>query len=175
MCHEHPFHSLYQVYCLQPDRSSASSGRRQSERISSPTHTERSAAAGDIFDRLRSDAKSGSRVRDLEHLCDACMEWAKYPIKDDPAYKTKRDHYQFKLPEQVAISKISHLGVPVLTHRTPLDLTLAYDNCIWIDRYESTFTTAGGINLPKINSCVGSDGLKYKQLVMFIHFLATMY
>jgi hypothetical protein len=53
----------------------------------------------------------------------------------------------------------------VVTVHTPLDHTLRYDNCIWIDRYESAFETAGGINLPKINICYGSNGEKYKQLV----------
>lgn len=165
MCQEHPFHSLYQVYCLQPERSAIVPGRRLSNRTSALSpHAERSAAAGDIFDRLRSDPGNGGRVRDVEHLSDACMQLAKYPIKDNPKYKTSKHQVHYKLPAEVTIGQISKLRVPVMTHYTPLDPTLRYEDCIWIERYESTFCTAGGINLPKIMSCVGSDGKKYKQL-----------
>lgn len=161
MCYEHPFHSLYQVYCLQPEQSSSS--RRQSDRVAPPsTQTDRSAAASDVFDRLRAEGTSGGRVRDVEQLCTACLQWAKYPIKSASKYRGK---IEFKLPDGILIGKISNMRVPVMTHHTPLDPTLRYDNCPWIDHYESTFTTAGGINLPKISNCYGSDGVKYKQLV----------
>ncbi len=40
-----------------------------------------------------------------------------------------------------------------------------YNNLNYIHRFEDTFKLAGGINLPKIINCIGSDGRKYKQLV----------
>ncbi|RDB20837.1 Serine/threonine-protein kinase TEL1 [Hypsizygus marmoreus] len=164
MCYEHPFHSLYQVYCLQPDSGvAASSQRRHSSRISPPsTQSERSAAAGDIFDQLRADPRSGGRVRDIERLATVCMEWAKYPIK--PAKGQTLPKGDLPVPKDASIGRISGLRVPVLTHHTPLDATMRYDDCPWIDHYESTFTTAGGNNLPKIINCYGTDGVKYKQL-----------
>jgi len=55
-------------------------------------------------------------------------------------------------------------GVPVMTFHTPLDPSMQYKDCIWIDHFETTFKTAGGVNLPKITACIGSDGEKYKQL-----------
>ena len=166
MCREHPFHSLYQVYCLQPDHPNAmTSNRRQSGRHASlSTQTERGAAASSIFDRLRGDEFVANRVRDVERLCDACLEWAKYPIAKDPRYKKGREK-RFKIPDNLSIRKITQLGVPVTTAHTPLDLTMKYKDCAWIDHYEPTFTTAGGINLPKVSICHGSDGQTYKQLV----------
>lgn len=41
----------------------------------------------------------------------------------------------------------------------------SYENIPYINKFESTFKLAGGINLPKIISCCGSDGTKSRQLV----------
>ncbi|KAF8966296.1 hypothetical protein BDZ97DRAFT_2057533 [Flammula alnicola] len=165
MCQEHPFHSLYQVYCLSDHSTSLAAGRRQSGRHSSPpTQTDRGTAASNIFDRLRIDEVTGERVRDVEKLCDACLQWAKYPIVGDSRFQTKQRGVPFKIPSGQKLLEISNLRVPVSTARTPVDPTMQYKDCVWIKRYDATFDTAGGINLPKISVCHGSDGQKYKQL-----------
>ena len=166
MCREHPFHSLYQVYCLRPDHPNATTANRRHSgwHSTSSTQTERGTAASSIFDRLRGDESVENRVRDVERLCDACLEWAKFPIAKDNRYKKGRAN-RFKIPESLSIRKIAQIKVPVTTTRTPLDLTMKYQDCVWIDHYEPTFTTAGGINLPKVSICHGSDGQRYKQLV----------
>lgn len=167
MCQEHPFHVLYQVFCLSDHSTSPTTGNtRQSGRFGSqPTQTDRGTAASTILDRLRSQSTISQRVRDIERLCDACLQWAKLPIAKDPAYKRKQKPPSFKVPSYLKILQISNLQVPVTTASTPLDSTLKYDNCVWIKGYEQTFTTAGGINMPKISICQGSDGRGYKQLV----------
>lgn len=47
----------------------------------------------------------------------------------------------------------------------PIDANCRYDNITWIEGFEGTFKLAGGINLPKIITCIGSDGIKRRQLV----------
>jgi serine-protein kinase ATM len=175
MCREHPFHSLYQVYCLKAGRQSASSTKRQSGRHAPPTaQTEREDAALEIFDRLRMEPVSQARVFEMEKLCDACIQWAQHPITQNEIYKNKQ-HKSFPVPEGLLLLRISHMRVPVITHRLSPDPTMRYDDCAWVERYESTFETAGGINLPKISICYDSCGQKYKQLVrseklfMFVH------
>ncbi|KAK2463511.1 hypothetical protein APHAL10511_004262 [Amanita phalloides] len=164
MCQEHPFHSLYQVYCLYPDRSASSSGRRLSGRHSmSQVQTERAAAAVDIFDKLRQDGMLSKVVRDVQVLCDACVEWAKYPIKNDHRFKG-RPGTMYEVPKEAMLRNLSEVKVPVMTCRTAVDVSMRYDNCVWIQRYDTKFETAGGINLPKIMYCFGSDGRRYKQL-----------
>ncbi|KAF9466074.1 hypothetical protein BDZ94DRAFT_1319724 [Collybia nuda] len=166
MCKDHPFHSLYQVYCLKPEHPLGASSRRQSGRHNPlSTQHERAVAAGSIFDRLRTDPTSSERVRQVEQLSDACIEWAKYPIKDNAQYQnTRSKHFKIPTDKDLKITKISNLHVPIITQDTPLDPTMRYDNCAWIERYEKTFETAGGINLPKINLCYDTSGKKYKQL-----------
>jgi serine-protein kinase ATM len=163
MCREHPFHSLYQVYCLRPSPGVTNSGRRSSTRLDAPlSQGERAAAAADIFDRLRADSSSNQQVVDVEKVCDAYLQWAKCPIRGH-VDKTKNGPYE--IPSDMLILKLNDVRVPVLTVYTPIDPTLQYRNCIWVGHYDRTFETAGGLNIPKICYCRGSDGVKYKQLV----------
>lgn len=168
MCQDHPFHILYQVYCLS-DHAPSSNARRQSGRHSqTSTQTERGTAASNILDRLRVDDTTGQRVCDIEKLCDAYLEWAKFPITNNPQYKTptrQKEKMPFPIPKALKILTIKNLRVPVTTVHTLLDPTLKYEDCVWVQGYKPSFDTAGGINLPKISLCVGSDGQNYKQLV----------
>ncbi|KAF9482560.1 hypothetical protein BDN70DRAFT_853086 [Pholiota conissans] len=163
ICQEHPFHILYQVYCLSDHSTPTPMGRRQSgHQASQSTQSERGTVASTLLNRLRMDKLTSQRVTDLEKLCDAMLQWAKYPIKAQFANKQKGA--SLKVPNGCKILDILNLRVPVTTARTPLDPTLQYKDCVWIRRYDTTFDTAGGVNLPKINICHGSDGHKYKQL-----------
>lgn len=161
MCREHPYHSLYQVYCLRSE-TDMPLHRRQSTRHSSPSQLDRGTAAREIFDRLRQEESLRERINAVEQVCSASLQWAQYPIKKhiDPRQKGP-----LKIPDDVMIKKLHDLPVPVITASTLIDKTLKYEDCVWIQRWESTYSTAGGMNLPKINVCIGVDGRKYKQLV----------
>lgn len=166
MCQEHPFHSLYQVYCIQPEGSSSrtTSSKRSSSRNEPPSsQADRACAASAIFDLLLDDANHTARVKAIEHVCTASLQWAKYPIKSN------RDIHKIKgalhVPESVLLRQLRDVRVPVLTSHLSIDPTLKYDDCVWISHYDSTFQVAGGINVPKINICYGSNGQKFKQLV----------
>ena len=172
MCHEHPFHTLYQLWCISDHQPLDK--RRHSGRFSQSTQSERVSAATTILERLRDDKLTGEKVKDIEILCDACLEWAKYPIRRNGGYRRKppRGSPGFAVPSGLKILKIKgqDMKVPVLTARLPLDPTLRYDNCIWIDRYSRSFETAGGNNLPKVSVCHGSNGQIYKQLVSLVFY-----
>ncbi|KAI6041258.1 hypothetical protein EDC04DRAFT_2670018 [Pisolithus marmoratus] len=161
MCQEHPFHSLYQVYCIRPEGSFQSASlRRSSSRLESPTsQTDRGLAACHIFNVLLADSNHSARAKAIEQVCNASLQWAKYPIKDRMGRKTNGT-----VPESLLIRQLRDIRVPVLTSHPPIDPTLRYDNCIWISHYDATFQTAGGVNMPKINTCYGSNGQRFKQL-----------
>jgi ataxia telangiectasia mutated family protein len=164
MCREHPFHSLYQVYCLKPaNEPGASQGRRQSGRVEVSSQLDREAAALDIFAALKQDGENVDRVLAVEELCNASLQWAQHPIKKE--HSDKRKKAPFTIPDSLLIRRLRDIRVPVTTAYTPLDPTLKYDDCVWVARYEPTYATAGGVNLPKISVCLGSDGVSYKQLV----------
>ncbi|KAF9530405.1 hypothetical protein CPB83DRAFT_905353 [Crepidotus variabilis] len=165
MCREHPFHSLYQVYSIS-DHLTSSDNRRHSGRLAQSTQTERGTAADALLNRLRCDDAIGSRVKSVEYLCNACLEWAKFPILKKPEFKKSRSNPKLNIPTHLKILSItsSNLKVPVPTATIPLDPTLKYEKCAWIERYDPNFDTAGGVNLPKVTVCIGSDGQHYKQL-----------
>ena len=166
MCKEHPFHSLYQVYCLIPDLSNTSGSRRNSgQRFTPQNQSERAAAAADIFSQLKQEEPSATRVRNVELLCNACVGWATFGIKDNRRY-TGRLHTPFDVPP-IALRNLKDIKVPVMTCHVPIDASMRYEDCVWIQRYETQFYLAGGLNSPKIINCLGSDGQKYKQLVRF--------
>lgn len=175
MCVDHPFHSLYQVYGLMPYNPpvAADKDRRQSGKHSTPAATPppsaqaaaRSEAATEIFNRLRRDPRSEQRIKDVELVAGACLAWAKFPILKTPLDPKQHKSKQIPIPADQPIRKLAGVGVPVLTAPPALDPSLKYDSCVFIEKYEATFETAGGVNLPKICKCVGSDGARYKQLV----------
>ncbi|KAG2343944.1 hypothetical protein BDR05DRAFT_883039 [Suillus weaverae] len=160
MCQEHPFHSLYQVFCLRPEQPQGV--RRTSSRFELPSsQSDRGGAASAIFDRLLSDPTQTARIRSIEQVCNASLEWAKYPVKHHAIKKTTNG---LLIPDALPIRKLRDVQVPVITCRTPIDPTLKYNDCIWISRYHPEFTPAGGINCPKISICYGSNGEQFKQL-----------
>ncbi|KXN87389.1 Serine/threonine-protein kinase TEL1 [Leucoagaricus sp. SymC.cos] len=160
MCREHPFHSVYQLYCLLPERSIAHPSRRQSGRLTTPTtpstQTERGSAAQTVFERLRADPTVGEKVADIETLCNASWQWAKYPLEKTRYRSTKQ--------AELLICRVKDLRVPVPTDTTPLDPTMRYENLHYVQNFEKQFTTAGGVNLPKISICVNTENTRFKQL-----------
>jgi ataxia telangiectasia mutated family protein len=160
MCQEHPFHSLYQVFCLRPEQPQ--SVRRTSSRFELPSsQSDRGGAASAIFDRLLSDPTQTARIRSIEQVCNASLEWAKYPVKH---LVIKKPNSGLLIPDALPIRKLRDVQVPVITCRTPIDPTLKYNDCIWISRYHPEFVIPGGINHPKISICLGSNGEQFKQL-----------
>ncbi|KAF9266973.1 hypothetical protein L218DRAFT_1074808 [Marasmius fiardii PR-910] len=160
---EHPFHSLYQVLLLNPPREDSGSSRRSSVRnVKSGTPSERANAAKEILDRIRNDADRQGRLLAIEQFCFAALQWADYPIKKNKDIKTG----PYDIPSNMVILKLklARLKVPVITVHTPVDPTMRYENCVWVDKYDSKYSTAGGLSKPKICVCRGSDGKPHKQL-----------
>ncbi|KAJ1306984.1 hypothetical protein OPQ81_007964 [Rhizoctonia solani] len=167
LCRDHPFHTLYQVYALASPGSGdalATPNRRQSRAAvaDSQSQTKRDEAARTILERLQQEEPIRTRVVQFIQLCNACLQWAKYSLKQDKALKDSKNKV---VPQHMDIAKLKDLDVPVSTAFTPIDMTCRYeDNIVRLTRYGSRFSTAGGINLPKINDCIGEDGERYKQL-----------
>jgi ataxia telangiectasia mutated family protein len=126
------------------------------------SQTDREGAASVIFERLLSDPTHAPRIRSIEHVCDASLQWAKYPIKDRTM---KKIDGALRIPDSLLIRKLRDVQVPVITCHTSIDSTLKYNDCVCISHYDTAFIKAGGINVPKISVCYGSNGEKFKQLV----------
>jgi serine-protein kinase ATM len=158
LCEEHPFHILPQIFSLRHLGTKSEQAHSQSS-VSSMDMSQKSRqrAVLDICNRLSKHKRTTRRIRDVETLCNASLHWATYTI-------SKNDRGG-NIPSNSPITKIRDLKVPIITVDLPIDLSLRYDNIVYISRYHPRYKTAGGVNIPKINYCIGSDGKEYKQLV----------
>ncbi|KAF8317780.1 uncharacterized protein EI90DRAFT_3084965 [Cantharellus anzutake] len=155
---QHPFHGLYQVYALLHN-SPPPSGQPSSSLEA--IVDSRTLAAEKIFNSLRNQPTVGPRLRDVERVCDAYVEWATFYLDKD----NKKDRAG-PIPSHIRLLELKNVNIPVPTLITPVDPSCAYDDesFVSIQGYAPTYNTAGGINLPKICECHGSDGSKHRQL-----------
>lgn len=183
LCVQHPFHTLYPVHSLRSADGPAPSTGRSSRRSSTSressvglgTNNSRAQAASEIFEKARRDVRLRPRIEAVELVCAASAEWAAFDLKAHAPYVTNpssesRSLKKGPLPIVKNLKIKSHvrdLPIPVTTYHLPVDPTGHYEDGSFpsIVSYDDYFETAGGIHLPKIVVCRGSDGLAYKQLV----------
>ena len=72
----------------------------------------------------------------------------------------------YPMPAASVLARISKLRtVAVPTVDIPIDPTCRYDNIVYINGFDQSFRVEGGVNAPKVVSCIGSDGLRRRQLI----------
>ena len=64
------------------------------------------------------------------------------------------------------LASVSHLSAVALpTFPPPVDPTCHYSSIVYPLRFKPSYQMVGGIHLPKLVTCIGSDGREYRQLV----------
>ncbi|RMC07330.1 hypothetical protein DUI87_16789 [Hirundo rustica rustica] len=120
---------------------------------------DRMEAASTIMNIVRK--RRARMVRDIEALCDAYITLANL---DSSPWKSQRKG--ISIPADQPIIKLKNLeDVAVPTMEIKVDPTGQYENLVTISSFRREFRLAGGMNLPKIIDCVGSDGKERRQLV----------
>ncbi|XP_059563971.1 serine-protein kinase ATM isoform X4 [Myotis daubentonii] len=166
---DHPHHTLFIILALanaNKDESLTKSEAARRSRItknapkqSSQLDEDRTEAATKIISAIRS--RRPQMVRNVETLCDAYIILANF---DATQWKTQRKG--IKIPADQPITKLKDLeDVVVPTMEIKVDPTGEYRNLVTIQSFKAEFRLAGGVNLPKIIDCVGSDGKERRQLV----------
>nr|CAG4718483.1 unnamed protein product [Naegleria fowleri] len=119
-------------------------------------------SACEIISRLAKDIHP--IVQSYTTLMDAIIQLAFLELSPEQKRNQSSSH---KLSTQLLISKITSLSIPVLTADIPIissgDYNMPTLPCI--QGFANTFSLAGGLNLPKIITCIASNGSKYRQLV----------
>ncbi|UZJ51746.1 hypothetical protein CBS101457_001066 [Exobasidium rhododendri] len=187
MSFDHPFHSLYALFALtkaddvKGGRQQGSKGRGAgAARTSLPAQSSmsvaqqlRKEAAAQLVHQVALKTSQRKRIREWEEVCHACVEWARFDLSvqmpdvfnhqpESKVLRAKSHPIQAKFNLQ--ITRIRDVDVPVMTKFLKVDPTTKYDDITSIVRYSDHFSTAGGLHLPKITACLGSDGNDYKQL-----------
>ena len=159
----HPHHTLHQLLSL---RAAASSGttlgaKRRLVGPSCDSSAERRAtAAASIINRAKTQGNStlALLIGDTERLWQAYIELAAFELKEDKVLSRVSIPFDSKW----LVKRLCDLSCPVPTITLPINPSALP---ITISGFQDGFRVIGGINLPKIIECIGSDGRKYRQLV----------
>ena len=123
-------------------------------------------AASALITKLRK--QNSALIQSAEQLCDAYMDLAYHDVST-----MKNQRGPFPLPANCPLLKLTKRGAAVPTIDIEVDPSCAYENVVCVDGFDPFFELAGGVNLPKVISCVGSDGKRRRQLVKVIHNIIT--
>nr|XP_058924229.1 serine-protein kinase ATM isoform X1 [Kogia breviceps] len=166
---DHPHHTLFIILALanankdefltKPEAARRSRITKNAPKQSSQLDEDRTEAANKIIRTIRS--RRPQMVRSVEALCDAYIILANL---DATQWKTQRKG--ISIPADQPIIKLKNLeDVVVPTMEIKVDPTGEYGNLVTIRSFKAEFRLAGGLNLPKIIDCLGSDGKERRQLV----------
>ncbi|KAL5970596.1 Serine-protein kinase ATM [Taenia solium] len=113
-----------------------------------------------------SDETRGKIFAQMQALTTAYIEWANVDVENKRNVKG-----DIPMPSSCALSRLSleaerclHL-LPVITCPPRVDSSGAYHDLVRVVGFADTYRLAGGLNLPKIVTCLCSDGRRRKQLV----------
>ncbi|XP_062510724.1 serine-protein kinase ATM-like isoform X2 [Corticium candelabrum] len=174
MCLDHPHHCVLALMALtladkdaeysmsSNIRPSAKRPRLMKEKTDRDEYVideDKIRAAKEILATLRS--QRASQIQDMEHLAHFYISLA-YHITESQRF-TRGAVKKVPSHLQKRISGLKEVAVP--TVELMVDPTCRYDNIICVNNFEPSFTEAGGVNHPKIVTCIGSDGRRRRQLV----------
>ncbi|XP_019467813.1 serine-protein kinase ATM-like [Meleagris gallopavo] len=166
---DHPHHTLFIILALANANKDELLTKTDAKRINkliknapkeiSQLDVDRMEAARNIINIIRK--RRAYMVRDVEALCDAYITLANV---DATPWKAQRGG--ISIPADQPIIKLKNLeDVVVPTMEIKVDPTGRYENLVTVRSFKPEFHLAGGLNLPKIINCVGSDGKERRQLV----------
>ncbi|XP_054649530.1 serine-protein kinase ATM isoform X1 [Dunckerocampus dactyliophorus] len=160
---EHPHHTLFIIFALVNAKKDETFCRSQllksAPRQSSPFDMERSDVAQKIIGAVRK--KKGEMIHGIERLCDAYITLAYMD-----ASRHKLEKKAIPIPADQPILQIKDLDVVAIpTVEIKVDPSGRYDDVVTIRSFVPHYHLVGGVNLPKIIDCVGSDGKIRRQLV----------
>ncbi|XP_059186754.1 serine-protein kinase ATM [Centropristis striata] len=160
---EHPHHTLFIIFALvnanKDENFCKSRLSKSAPRQPSQFDLERSDVARKIINAIRK--QRGEMIRGIERLCDAYITLA---YMDASRHKTEKK--AIPIPADQPIMQIKDLDEVVIpTMEIKVDPSGCYDSLVTVRSFVPQYHLAGGVNLPKIIDCVGSDGKSRRQLV----------
>ncbi|XP_034023977.1 serine-protein kinase ATM isoform X2 [Thalassophryne amazonica] len=160
---EHPHHTLFIIFALVNANKDEDICRTRPSKSTprQPTQLdlERSDVAQKIISAIRK--KRGQMIRGIERLCDAYITLANMD-----ASRHKNEKKAIPIPADQPIMEIKDLDQVVIpTVEIKVDPSGSYDHLVTVKSFMPQYHLAGGVNLPKIIDCIGSDGKSRRQLV----------
>lgn len=160
---DHPYQTLPVVLALcNADRDPTATIPRAAKKAkTSPTEDRVEGARYLVLQLRKGGGLCSSILGPLERLMDAYIHLA---YLDPPS--VPRGQTAVRLPRDTPLLKLGPIDrVPVLTQNVEVDHSASYCNLPGILRFSAEYRLCGGINKPKVITCVSQDGSEYKQLV----------
>ena len=153
ICIDHPFSGMYQIYATAHSRPNQKDEAAVSRRN----------AAGNISKRLLENSKSAVIWSSILHTNKVyCL----FAAEKDDRYKSGRKIALKESPNGRALQNtIAKYPVPPPTMRIKLAADCDYSRIPSMSRLDPQIAIASGVSCPKVITVVGTDGLRYKQLV----------
>ncbi|KAM8974926.1 serine-protein kinase ATM [Pelodytes ibericus] len=169
VCLDHPYHTLFIILALanankddvlkKPEAAKRSRLTKNAPKQISQLDKDRMEAACSIVNTIKKHRPR--MVQDVERLCDAYIILANMEASQ---WKSQRS--AIAIPSDQPITKLHHLhDVVIPTMEIKVDPSGKYEHLVTIHSFKPEFRLAGGLNLPKIIDCIGSDGKERRQLV----------
>ena len=158
ICIEHPWHGMYQIFA-----ASKSKGKDE-------IALSRSAAAGKVINSLKESRSAAAIWLTIHNTSISFHRFASERLDDSKGKPGAKIALRvigpgLKLEQEISSHGTYKAKVPPPTMSIALRADCDYSNIAMIARWQPEFTVASGISMPKIATAIGTDGLKYKQLV----------
>lgn len=150
ICVDHPYHGMYQIFAASKSRG----GKDE-------TAIARNSAASNIVTQLKKDTHAHPIWLALHNTNIIFVKFAQEKL-DDAKFKSTKIPLK-KLDSGRRLEQIQNVPPPTMTIALRADCV--YTSVPFIAKFHPDFTLASGISMPKIVTAIGTDGLKYKQLV----------
>jgi ataxia telangiectasia mutated family protein len=154
ICIDHPYHGMYQIFASSKTRSNKD-----------PVAIARNTAAVTVVNQLKGNKKVGHIWLAVHNSNVAFVKFAGDKLDDSkikPGSKVslRKSAAGLRLEQDVL-----NLKVPPPTMDIPLRADCNYQDIPTLLKFQSEFSIASGISMPKILTATATDGKKYKQLV----------
>ena len=153
ICCDHPYHSMYHVFA-----SSKSKGGKDQTALS------RYAAANNIASTLKNDRRTAVTWQAIHGSSYNYVKFAQEKPDDGSTRLSSKIALKSSATGQRLEQDAKKMKIPPPTMRLELRADCDYSTVPVIVRFQSEFSLASGISMPKILTAIGSDGKKYKQL-----------
>ncbi|XP_008559414.1 serine-protein kinase ATM [Microplitis demolitor] len=153
---EHPHHTLPTLFALMNTRKDYDYYKPASKVIPEPN--DRELGAQMLIAELSNDEKLSQIIYEMKNLAQALIMLAYLQFSGQTTSNA--------IPRGQKILNVKnykHSIVPTIA----LDVSPGgtYDDIVSVYKYEDSFKGVGGVNAPKQIDCIGTDGVKRKQLV----------
>ena len=146
MTSEYPYHCLNHIIALKNG-----SGSKATEKTG--------ISARKVLERLASNSEMHGIINNMDRLFKGYIELSNVVTPTNGCGKS------FPVDSNCILFQIERHNLPLITADQPIHKPGHFDDIIRVLSFGKSYFLPGGVNIPRVIECLGSDGRIYKQLV----------